>query len=426
MSGCYNVTIDCHSGDMTANILTSALFNGKIYAKGSPVKCMEDVSNSLEFSITMGYNDIDCAVDREGPGIFSNEVIIQHHDRIVTANDLGLSLTCQYDLTNKSVSNTVDLEITGEITPSLYEEAIVDSPNVLMRVEDLNGDNTKTAVVGDPLSMIFEIIDVDSPYEIFVRDLVAVDGVTETELVLIDNRGCPADPSIMSELRKAGEIVSDQEAGQQVSGKILKSSFDAFRFPTSQMVQFRAMVTPCMPTCEPVQCDIIDYTGQSRYVDSYGRKKRWVEAFGLDHQTRVKRMTQPEEVLVMQTLRIVDKIGHRRKQLKPSRSQNGNFRNSTNLHTLNQQEIDEEHYSHIDIVESNSSSNDRSCIDDTSLIAGAIVFIVIQVLLLILWTLVWKKKRTEHAKEVILPPEACSSTDSLSYIYDSGIPRRLN
>jgi hypothetical protein len=52
------------------------------------------------------------------------------------------------------------------------------------------------------------------------------------------------------------------------------------------MVQFRAMVTPCMPTCEPVQCDIMDYTGQARTVDSYGRKKRWLDAIPTSLQTR--------------------------------------------------------------------------------------------------------------------------------------------
>ena len=92
--------------------------------------------------------------------------------------------------------------------------------------------DTKTAVVGDPLNMIFEILDTDSPYEIFVRDLVAVDGATDIELLLIDDRGCPVEPSIMSELRKSEE-----------SEKMLESSFDAFRFPSSQMVQFRAMVS---------------------------------------------------------------------------------------------------------------------------------------------------------------------------------------
>ena len=97
--------------------------------------------------------------------------------------------------------------------------------------------------------MIFEILDPDSPYEIFVRDLIAMDGATNTELTLIDDRGCPADPTIMSELRKS--LSSD---------KILVSKFDAFRFPSSDMVQFRAMVTPCMPTCPPVTCDVLGKT----------------------------------------------------------------------------------------------------------------------------------------------------------------------
>ena len=73
-----------------------------------------------------------------------------------------------------------------------------------------------------------------------------------------------------------------------------------------------------------------------------------------------------------------------------------------------------------------SSDFNNRCVDDTSLIAGAIVFIVIQVLLLILWTLLWKKKRSAHAKEVaVIMSPAESTTDSLSYIYDSGIPRRM-
>lgn len=87
-----------------------------------------------------------------------------------------------------------------------------------MRVADDQGQDTKTAVVGDPLSMIFEILDADSPYEIFVRDLVALDGATDVALTLIDDRGCPADPTIMSELKKS-----------VASQKILISKFDAFR-----------------------------------------------------------------------------------------------------------------------------------------------------------------------------------------------------
>ena len=36
---------------MTANIRTTALFDGKVYAKGSPVTCMKDVDGELAFSV---------------------------------------------------------------------------------------------------------------------------------------------------------------------------------------------------------------------------------------------------------------------------------------------------------------------------------------------------------------------------------------
>ena len=55
---------------------------------------------------------------------------------------------------------------------------------------------------------------------------------------------------------------------------MLGASFDAFKFPTSELVQFRALVTPCLPTCEPVICDVMDFGGQVRQTESYGRKKR--------------------------------------------------------------------------------------------------------------------------------------------------------
>jgi len=406
LSSCYNVSIDCHSADMVAHIVTSTAFNGKIYAKGSPLTCVEDIQTTLNFNITFGYNDIECGVEREGPGVYTNEIVIQHHDRIVTSSDLGLSVTCQYDLANKTVANLVDLKLTGEITPSLYEESVVDSPNVLMRVADDQGQDTKTATVGDPLSLIFEILDPESPYEIFVRDLIALDGATDAELTLIDDRGCPADPTIMSELKK-----------NPASDKILLSRFDAFRFPSSDMVQFRAMVTPCMPTCPPVTCDVLDYTGQSRQVESYGRKKR---ALALQVTTeavhnRVKRQADPTEVLVVQTLRIVDKNKAGKLSQLPSRRPGSN-----SLLTTHNQST---HYKNDAIQETSMLPNHQKCVEENTLISGAVIFLVIQVIILSMFVFLWKKKRENNAKKVITPPE--STTDSLSYMYESGFTRRL-
>ena len=114
-----------------------------------------------------------------------------------------------------------------------------------------------------------------SPYEIFVRELVAMDGIDSSEILLIDSRGktfnsmtntvnivtipgCPTDSSIMQSLITVG------------SAKVLQANFDAFKFPTSQLVQFRALVTPCMPRCDPVRCE----DTQGTFFSSFGRRKR--------------------------------------------------------------------------------------------------------------------------------------------------------
>lgn len=51
------------------------------------------------------------------------------------------------------------------------------------------GLDINSAQVGDTLALRFEIEEKESPYEIFVRDLVAMDGLDSSEIVLIDSRG---------------------------------------------------------------------------------------------------------------------------------------------------------------------------------------------------------------------------------------------
>ena len=62
------------------------------------------------------------------------------------------------------------------------------------------------------------------------------------------------------------------------------------------------------------------------------------------------------------------------------------------------------------------------CVEENTLISGAVIFLVIQVIILTMFVFLWKKKRENQAKEVITPPE--STTDSLSYMYESGFARR--
>lgn len=84
--------------------------------------------------------------------------------------------------------------------------------------------------------------------------------------------------------------------------QVLLSYFDAFKFPSSEVVQFRALVTPCMPSCEPVQCDQEDASGELRSIQSFGRRRR----------RSTSSSTPRDDLLLVQSIQITDKFGFNR------------------------------------------------------------------------------------------------------------------
>ncbi|QQP39826.1 Putative LOC100169340 [Caligus rogercresseyi] len=192
----------------------------------------------------------------------------------------------------------------GAIQSSLYKEEVVEAPNVLMKVTERGGAELQSAQVGDPLELRFRISDYESPYEIFVRDLIAKDGNDQTEISLIDSRGCPSE----------GHIIGPLTPVPGTNIFTLSADFDAFKFPTSEIVQFRAHVTPCIPRCKPVRCD--GYEGGAHVsMDSYGKRRR-------------RRSYAPSEdengeskVLVTQAFFVSDKFRHGKKK-RPEAARN--------------------------------------------------------------------------------------------------------
>jgi len=228
--------------------------------------------------------------------------------------------------------------------------------------------------------------------------LVAMDAVDDNEILLIDERGCPTDPTIMGVLAKSTD-----------SNKILITAFDAFKFPTSDKVQFRALVTPCLPACEPVQCDVIDFTGDIRMMDSYGRRKRDL--------TRQKRDASAEELLVVQTIEIVDKFNPALTAEEP----HPDIKNPRNYYSL--------------LSDKNSSNpslnevfiNERftsSCINTMGIIIAGALFLAAQLLIIVAWVFIWlRKKRTKELEERNMVDVAMSS---LHQLYNhAGYTRRL-
>lgn len=195
LASCFNVSIQCRAREMVALVSSSKTFKGKIYVKSRPNSCVNDVKESLKFELSMKYHDEACDVKASSTsqqGVFSNDIVIQHHDRIVTTQDVGLSVYCQYDLGNKSITNNVDLaieridelplesknqpgrpnnngllggennEVNGSslnspLTITSLATTVVKSPNVTMRITNINGQPVTSATVGDRLALLFEI-----------------------------------------------------------------------------------------------------------------------------------------------------------------------------------------------------------------------------------------------------------------------------
>ncbi|MPC90581.1 hypothetical protein E2C01_085576 [Portunus trituberculatus] len=69
---------------------------------------------------------------------------------IVTSADVGLVLHCHYDIKNQTVTNSLlsGLEVRSDVNRTeFYEETVVDSPDVVMRVTDGSGLDVASAQI---------------------------------------------------------------------------------------------------------------------------------------------------------------------------------------------------------------------------------------------------------------------------------------
>lgn len=397
LDSCYNVSVICKSREMVARVKTNKIFNGKIYAKNAPLSCMNDITNSMEFELTMAFNDA-CSISRSTQnGIFSNEIVLQHNDMIVTNSDMGLNVKCQYDLRNQTVYNNINLDdfMSGrEPIDIASQSAVVRSPNISMQILRHDGNHITQAQVGDPLLLRFQITDDRSPFEIFVRDLYAMDGVGGTEIMLIDGEGCPTDPSIMAAM-----------GNTKGNGQTLEAQFDAFKFPTSETVAFRALVTPCIPHCEPVHCQNRVFDGTIYEAESYGKKRRRRKRSAIVAKAENGKQLQagaPEEVVVRNSIEIKDKF----------------FLNEEEENDNKQASLRRTAYELNTGIESGNSLLDRSFkFSDGFIKLSGITFLfcvllIGQSVLFVAWTVMWRRRNSTSYRSATRIPNKTSTINS--------------
>ena len=104
--------------------------------------------------------------------------------------------------------------------------------------QDENGDDISGTRLGQALFIRIELVG-DTIFDIFARNLVAKSGLDEEEIVLLDDRGCPAD-LVFPGLEK------DPDTGA------LLGKFEAFKFSDTTVVNFEVNVQFCQDRCNPV------------------------------------------------------------------------------------------------------------------------------------------------------------------------------
>lgn len=223
---------------------------------------------------------------------------------------------------------------------------------------------------------------------------MAVDGVDTLDIMLVDNMGCPTDASIM----KAVEKVEDEQKYH------LRVPFEAFKFPTSDMVQFRALVTPCITKCDPVPCSAQGVDGKVEEKVSYGRRRRSAES-------------DDNELVMTQAIKITDSFGFKQGSKDEPLSD-----------LLAAEDVLITKYKDNDFPSSSSvlSNKYEKCLNVTSMTIAGVLFLLIQLVMIFCWAFCWLKrsKLSDDKASFIQQPFSCKSVSSTLSFNPTLLPRK--
>lgn len=271
---CYDVSVNCKDTRIAVQVRTNKPFNGRIYALGRSETCNIDVINSDLFRLDLTMTGQDCNT-QSVTGVYTNTVVLQHHSVVMTKADKIYKVKCTYDMSSKNITfGMMPIRDPEMISITSAPEA----PAPRIKILDSRNREVETVRIGDKLTFRIEIPE-DTPYGIFARSCVAMAKDSKSTFHIIDDEGCPVDPSIFP--------------GFSPDGNALQSVYEAFRFTESYGVIFQCNVKYCLGPCEPAVCE----WGRES-VESWGRRKRSIPN---NNETAEgdEDMTLSQEILVL-------------------------------------------------------------------------------------------------------------------------------
>ncbi|XP_055644168.1 uncharacterized protein LOC129780191 [Toxorhynchites rutilus septentrionalis] len=280
---CYDVSVHCKDTRIAVQVRTNKPFNGRIYALGRSETCNIDVINSDSFRLDLTMAGQDCNT-QSATGIYSNTVVLQHHSVVMTKADKIYKVKCTYDMSSKNISFGM-LPIRDP--EMIHINSSPEAPPPRIRILDARSREVETVRIGDRLTFRIEIPE-DTPYGIFARSCVAMAKDSKSTFQIIDDDGCPVDPSIFPAFTQ--------------DGNALQSIYEAFRFTESYGVIFQCNVKYCLGACDPAVCE----WGRDS-VESWGRKRRSVmRNQTMEGEEREEEEEKEEDMNISQEILVLD------------------------------------------------------------------------------------------------------------------------
>lgn len=371
---CYDVTVHCKDTRIVVNVNTNKVFSGRVYALGRSETCNVDVINSDSFRLDLTMTGQDCNT-QSVRGVYTNTVVVQRHSVVMTKTDKIYKVRCTYDTTSRNITfGMMPIRDPDMISITSAPEA----PAPRISISDSRGNEVETVRIGDRLTFKIEIPD-KTPYGIFARSCIAMAKDSRSTFPIIDDNGCPADPTIFPRFTPEGNA--------------LVAVYEAFRFTESYGVIFQCNVKYCLGPCQPVKCNY----GRDTFESWGRRKKREVEIPANVIDTSGVQMRLSHEIVVLD---FGDEQTSPFDFDTPRKAGNGNATD----YRVSPMEWEEE--ARIREDEITAKIQDADCPDRTSVMGLAVACALLVVLYICTVLCVCtRRSNPEIATKIILPPE---------------------
>ncbi|CAH2108132.1 unnamed protein product [Euphydryas editha] len=272
---CLNISVECEGSHLVVTYRPRGAFRGRVYVPGHGERCGARALGAAPVRLALPLHG-DCDVNfayaiTKGPNGVVNRtmayvmLMIQSNPIIQTAGDRWVRAGCSPGAGAQGyakVDTTVAVKDSGR--PSLGSESPAEEGAARGASAVFGGGGAPVALyavraraaggavaLGEPLELRVETTD---EQEIEAYNLVASSRLGDSSILLLDNRGCPT-----------GQVDFPSFTRSYVGGtQRLSAQFKAFRFPTSQVVRFSIMVRFCEGKCPAVNCGRMEQLRNAR------------------------------------------------------------------------------------------------------------------------------------------------------------------